>query len=144
MIISRLNSRVNPFQKAKSLMTVLIIDDDPEDTSLFREALNELYPHAVCIIAHTCKNIQVSMKNIGEVDIIFIDGHMYPIPGNACLEQLIKIVDRSKTKLVVYSGGVSPTERLELEKIGADHILIKATSYDLLKSSIGEILASHF
>jgi DNA-binding response OmpR family regulator len=125
-------------------MTVLIIDDDPEDTSLFAEALNELYPNSICIISHSCEDIQASMNKIGEVDIIFLDGHMYPVGGKTCLTQLIKIVDHAKTQIVIYSGSLSPAEKIELEKIGADHILIKPPNYKLLKSSIGEILARHF
>jgi DNA-binding NarL/FixJ family response regulator len=125
-------------------MTVLIIDDDPEDTFLFREALHELYPHVACLIAHTCENIQTFMEKIGKVDIILVDAHMYPVDGKACLERLVKIVDHSQTKLVVYSGDLSPAERLELEKTGVDYILVKAANYALLKSAISELLADRF
>lgn len=125
-------------------MTVLIIDDDLEDTSFFCEAIHELYPNVTCIIAHTCENIQASMERIGEVDFIFLDGHMYPIEGKACLEGLVKIVDHSKTKIVIYSGSLSPTEQFELQTIGADYILIKAPNYNQLKSSISEIIAKRF
>ena len=123
-------------------MTILIIDDDPEDTSLFREALYELFPNAVCIIAHNCEKIRSAMEKIGEVDMIFLDRHMYPIEGKECLEQLTKIVDHSKTKIVIYSGSISPMEQLALEKAGADYTLIKASNYYLLKSSVGEMLAN--
>jgi DNA-binding response OmpR family regulator len=125
-------------------MTILIIDDDPEDTSLFCEALNELYPDAICIIAHTCENIHSYMERIGEMEMIFLDGHMFPVEGKTCLQELLNIVDRTKTKIAIYSGGLSPTEQFELEKIGADYILIKAGNYDELKSGIGEILARRF
>jgi DNA-binding response OmpR family regulator len=124
-------------------MTILMIDDDLEDISLFCEALKELNPNAVCIVAHTCENIQASMERIGEVDIIFLDAHMYPVEGKSCLAQVVKIVDHSKTKIVIYSGPLSPMEQLELEKIGVDYILIKAPDYNLLKSGISEILANH-
>ena len=123
-------------------MKVLLIDDDPDDTSLFREALFELDPNITCIIANTCENIQASLDMIGQVDIIFMDDHLYPIEGKVCLEQLARIVDHSKTKLVVYSGSLSPSDQLDLERIGADYVLIKATDYQMLKTSIREILNS--
>ena len=128
----------------KLLMNVLIIDDDPEDTSLFCEALNELYPNATCTVAHSSEYILTSIDRIIEMDIIFIDGHMHPMDGQTCLELLIKSVDRSKTKIVIYSGSLSPKEQLDLKQIGADYILLKAPSYYLLKASIGEIFAAHF
>jgi DNA-binding response OmpR family regulator len=124
-------------------MTILIIDDDPDDTSLFCEAVSDLDPNATCIVAHSCENIQASIETINEVDIIFVDGHMYPIGGKACLEKLMKFVDRSRTKIIVYTGSLSPAEKIELEEIGADHILIKTASYQELKSNIGEILENH-
>lgn len=124
-------------------MKVLLIDDDPDDTSLFREALFELDPDIICILANTCENIQASMDMIGQVDIIFMDDHLYPIEGKVCLEQLTRIVDHSRTKLVVYSGSLSPPDQLDLERIGADYVLIKATDYQTLKTSIREILNSH-
>ena len=125
-------------------MNVLIIDDDPEDTSLFCEALNELYPNATCTVAHSSDYIHTSLERIVEMDIIFMDGHMQPMDGQSCLEQLIKCVDRSKTKIVVYSGSLSPKEQLDMKKIGADYILLKAPSYYLLKENIGKIFATHF
>jgi hypothetical protein len=44
-----------------------------------------------------------------------------------------------KTKIVIYSGSITPVEQLELEKTGADYTLIKASNCSLLKSSIGEM-----
>lgn len=125
-------------------MTILIIDDDQDDTTLFCEALADLDPTATCLVAHSCENIKNSFDTISKADVIFIDGHMYPIGGKACLEELMKIVDRANTTIIIYSGGMSPQETTELEEIGADHILIKTGNFDDMKSNIGKILANHF
>ena len=125
-------------------MNILVIDDDPEDTLLFCEALSELHPNAICIVAHTCENIKTTMELIPQVDIIFIDGHMYPLDGKACLEQLIKFVDRSRTKIVIHSSFLSQEDQVALEVIGVDDFLIKAPNYQMLKSNIGRLLAFYF
>ena len=124
-------------------MNILIIDDDPEDTMVFCEALTDLDPLATCRVAHSCENIQASAESIATVDIIFIDGHMYPIDGKACLIELMKFVDRSRTKIIIHSGSISPEEKQALEDAGADFILLKTSSYQQLKLNISEILATH-
>lgn len=75
------------------------------------------------------------------MDMIFLDGHMFPVEGKTCLQELLKIVDRKKTTIAIYSGGLSPAEQVEFEKIGADYILIKAGDYNELKARIGQLIA---
>lgn len=122
-------------------MQILIIDDDPEDTALFCEAVTELDPLAICRVAHTCEQIHSSAEMIAAVDFIFLAGHMHPVGGKACLAALMEFVDRARTRIIIHSGSLSPAEKNELEETGADLILLKTGSYEELKTNIAEILA---
>ena len=120
-------------------MNILIIDDDAEDTALFCEALSEIDPAAKYVVAHTCEGLDAQIA-LQAPDIIFLDAHMYPIDGRTCLQQIMKVLDHSKTRIVIHSGSISAEEQLDLQARGADHFLIKALTYPLLKDSIRGIL----
>jgi CheY-like chemotaxis protein len=124
-------------------MNVLIIDDDSEDTLLFCEALNELFPKAKCTSIHACKDILQAVVAITP-DIIFLDGHMHPTSGSECLKLLNDVIDRRKTKIIIHSGSLSPAELSEFRQIGVDDILLKARTYEELKSNIVRIVVDKY
>lgn len=121
-------------------MHILIIDDDKDDTDMFCEVLKELLPDAKCSVSHTCSKIKQTIEKLGIPDIIFMDGHMYPMNGKECLIELNSFLDRSRTKIVIHSGSINEIEGTELKKLGIDHILIKADSYEGWKSNLREIV----
>jgi chemotaxis response regulator CheB len=69
-------------------MRILIIDDDREDTDLFCEALNEIFPDAICTAKNNCSDIGVLLKHLAVQDVIFIDGHLNTMMGIACLQEM--------------------------------------------------------
>src|SRR5690349_15741222 len=102
-------SEEKPTSANEIAMTVLIIDDDPEETTLFCEAFNELYPYGKCLAANSCENI-CQIIDEESPEIIFVDGHMYPTSGRECLQLLNSVVDRTRVKIIIHSGSLSPKE----------------------------------
>jgi DNA-binding NarL/FixJ family response regulator len=123
-------------------MTILIIDDDVEDRMLFCEAVNELFPKATCRSINSCDNINETIELI-QPDLIFMDGHMYPKNGAECLKEIKGVINRERIKIVIHSGNLSPEELHELKTAGADHILIKASSFEALKANIKFIIEEY-
>src|SRR5688572_468976 len=105
-------------------MNVLIIDDDTEDTSLFCDAFNELFPEAHCTGIGSCENIQDTLNEV-QPDIIFMDGHMIPLSGKECLKKINNLIDRKRIKIIIHSGSLSPNELNEFKEVGVDDVLIK-------------------
>jgi response regulator of citrate/malate metabolism len=124
-------------------MTVLIIDDDAEDTEMFCEALTELFPEAICHTANSCEKIAATLDNF-KPDIIFMDGHMFPTNGAECLKKLNELVDRGRVKIIVHSGSLSPAELNGFTAVGVDDVLIKASSYKEIKSNLVRILVDKY
>src|ERR1051325_6271990 len=94
----------------KTTINVLVIDDDQDDAALLKEAIHELYPEAICNTVGTCENIHEHINGKTLVDIIFLDGHLYPVDCESCIKNIFEIVDRTKTKVIIYSGSLSPKE----------------------------------
>jgi response regulator of citrate/malate metabolism len=124
-------------------MRLLIIDDDYEDIELFREAVSEIFPHAVLASRKSCSDIEACVEELRNQDIIFLDGHLATESGLECLKKL-KTVLKDETKIVIHSGSLSPSELEDFKIAGVDEILIKASSYALLKSNLKELLSRKF
>ena len=124
-------------------MTVLIIDDDAEDTELFCDAFHELFPDALCEIANSCKKIETAVNSI-HPDIIFMDGHMFPTSGKECLKKLNEHVDRKRIKVIVHSGSLTPNEVDDFNAMGIDGVMIKASSFSQLKSNLVNIIVDRY
>lgn len=116
-------------------MNVLIIDDDPEDTALFCEALHELLPEAIFQAINSCKNLSENVQAFNP-DIIFLDGHLNPMCGKECLLLLSDVIDRNRTKIIIHSGSLSPMELHEFQEGNVDEIIFKTGSYQKLKDNI--------
>jgi response regulator of citrate/malate metabolism len=124
-------------------MRLLIIDDDHEDIELFREAVSEIFPHAICASRKSCSDIEAFLKESATLDLIFLDGHLATESGLDCLKKLKTIIDE-QTKIVIHSGSLSPSELADFKIAGVDEILIKASSYELLKSNLKGLLSRKF
>lgn len=123
-------------------MNLLIIDDDPDDTTLFCDAINDLYPLAHCSGVNSAADIQEVVARILP-DIIFLDGHMFPVSGKECLLKLNSFIDRTRIKIVIHSGSLSPTEIDEFKEVGIDDILVKAPSYNQMLEDLKGIIKKY-
>jgi CheY-like chemotaxis protein len=122
-------------------MNILIIDDDSEDIELFCEALYEVLPEAVCHHKDSCRDIDLFLKEHTGFDLIFIDGHMQPMTGRECYIKLSGLVNSSTTKIVIYTGSLSPLEKEEFKSLGVYAIMQKAPSFEMMKNNLREVFS---
>jgi DNA-binding NarL/FixJ family response regulator len=124
-------------------MNIMIIDDDDDDTALFCEAVKELFPDANCLSVSSCDGIEDKINN-ARPDIIFLDGHMYPINGKECLKEINRVIGRGNIKVIIHSGSLSPSESRAFIELGVDDIILKAPSYQELKANIERIIVDKY
>jgi response regulator of citrate/malate metabolism len=122
-------------------MNILIIDDDPDDAMFFCEAISDIAPHLKCIATHDWKTAKESLDEFGAPEFIFLDAYMYPQGGKECLMMLGKLEHLFDTTIIIHSGLLSPAQIQEFLALGADKIMMKATSRDSLHTSLREILS---
>ena len=120
-------------------MDILIIDDDPEDTSFFCEVLREVAPDAHCVVENKCSNIAGTFAKLRHMPkLIFIDSVMFPISGKECLIQVKALINPSYTRIIIYSGFLSTQQIEEFKSLGADEVILKADNYEKLKAFISK------
>jgi CheY-like chemotaxis protein len=124
-------------------MHILMIDDDPEDSMLFCDAIKDIAPEHICHVANSCQ-LAKSLLEENEVapDIIFLDAFMYPMGGKECLIQISQLEKLRDTRIIIHSGSLSPAQTEEFLYLGADQIMTKAKTYEALCKSLNEIFAN--
>src|SRR5687767_12303227 len=111
-------------------MKVLIIDDDVEDTDMFRDALNDVAPFVTCTVANTPYTGLAHINNSSESPLyIFLDANMSRIDGKECLRQLRAMEKLKHTKIIMYSGHISDSQIEEFKNLGADEYVKKPDTY---------------
>ncbi|MBT1702304.1 response regulator [Chryseosolibacter indicus] len=122
-------------------MNVLIIDDDDEDKELFCEALQIVAPTFNCLTASSCQSAITLLSNTKAIpQFIFIDMHINGVSGIECLKSIKTLEDIHKATIIMYTGVMSPADRDECIALGANEILIKPTSFNLLGRALDLIV----
>src|SRR5687767_891638 len=123
-------------------MKFLLIDDDSDDRVLFREALQEVSPDAICVTESDGRKALSNLFNPStqRPDVIFVDVNMPKISGWDCLTQ---IKSQEKTKdIPVFMYSTSSHER-DIKKAsngGAACLITKPEDFTELKNCLTEII----
>lgn len=117
-------------------MTVLNIDDDPDDLALFCDALNSIDPKITCLTAQTpTEAFQLLDENETIPTYIFLDINMPIKNGKQCLKEIRKRPNLSKTPVVILTTSRYIPDKEEYEELGVSSFLNKGTAYfDLVRS----------
>jgi CheY-like chemotaxis protein len=116
---------------------VLIVDDDPDDIQISREALIVIDPSILCLTAKDGEDAWEVLKNEPSLpDYIFADINMPVMDGK---EFLIHIKNSTRFKtipVIIFSTSTNDKEIVELKKLGAKEFIVKPHSFDKLVQSI--------
>lgn len=112
----------------KRNFNILIVDDDEQSSSLFKELL-ELRGHTVCSINEGGQCISKCQHN--SYDIIFLDYHLEDING-VDLADFIKDIFKSKALIFAYTGDFSSQALSDFKNIGMQGAIIKPINPDLI------------
>ncbi len=113
-------------------MTILTVDDDDEDIEIFLEAIRDIDPSILCLVARSAEEALMILNS--EIDLpeyIFLDINMPKIDGNACLREIKRDKRFSRIPVVMYSTYNGKKEIEMYRGLGADY-LPKQNSYNEL------------
>jgi CheY-like chemotaxis protein len=123
-------------------MIVLNVDDDLEDREFFCEALREVDPSIICLIAGSgMEALSLLQEQITLPDYIFLDINMPMMDGKQCLKALKSIAQFETIPVIMYSTSTDTREIRECYKLGAEDFLIKPPSYEKLVNDLTSIFA---
>jgi CheY-like chemotaxis protein len=118
----------------------LLIDDDVDDSELFREALEETDRS---VFLHCSENGEEALKLLKEIDkpsIIFLDINMPRMNGWECLKKLKSSAEYKDIPVIMYSTSSHQREVDIAIDLGALSFFTKPHSYLELKNMIKGVL----
>lgn len=124
-------------------MTILLIDDDMDDTLLFRKVVSDINDSIFFLSAQDGKealDFLQSAKNLP--DIIFLDLNMPKMNGKECLALLKKDPVLREIPVIIYTTSSLPKDKLETIAEGALCFITKPSSIADLKKILQVITGS--
>jgi CheY-like chemotaxis protein len=122
-------------------ITVLCIDDDDDDTEIFREAISMIDSTCVCItVSRAMDGLRILETAIP--DIIFLDINMPIIGGRETLKRIRQIAELSVVPVYMLSTTMDETEFECLRKVGATGCLSKPKSFQELCVMLHDVLGT--
>jgi len=123
-------------------MTILYVDDDPDDRQIFQEAIAAIDTAHVCITAQDGLAALSLLSDRKYPDIIFLDINMPLMDGKSCLTEIRGNKKTAHIPVVMCTTSNNPDERKKCEKLGASDFFLKPVSYREMKEILASILKS--
>ena len=125
-------------------MTILLIEDDQDDTILFFEAVRDFDPTIKFVAVPDAIEALSYLKDINNhlPDFIFLDLRMPGMTGEQCLRELKKDPRLAPVPVIVYTTSKEVNESILLTNLGAAHFMSKPVSpeevYYMVSFVLGE------
>lgn len=126
------------------LITILVIDDDCEDSSFITDAIKELYPQKEVICLDKVEIAIAYLESLAPTSLptLVIVDYSMPILDGIDFLKWIKTKDVfSGIPVVVYSHSTFPKHRAECLSLGAALYLTKSSSVAALHEDVKQMLA---
>jgi DNA-binding NtrC family response regulator len=126
-------------------LSLLIVDDDPDDRTFFIEAAKEVDEHIECITANNGRNALELLNNSfpSLPDLIFLDIRMPLLNGKKCLQELKEDERFKNIPVVIYTTSKLVEEAIELKKMGAAHFISKPPNADEIYYLVSVVIEEH-
>ena len=115
---------------------ILIVDDNPANTTVLKEILKNRYQ----IKKAPSGEKAIEMVSDFKPDLILLDTKMTGIDGFETCSNIRSIQQTTSTKIIMISSDGSVSERLRCYKIGADDYMIKPFEEQELLAKVGVYL----
>ncbi len=121
-------------------MVILCIDDDPDDTDFFCEAIKVVSPVAQCLTANDGLSALKILRSEVQPDVIFLDINMPRMSGREVLMQIKKSYKLSQIPIIIYSTTILPRDIDNFRNLGAQDVLAKHVKLKDLSDALQVII----
>ncbi len=119
------------------------MEDDPDDTVLFIEALNEIKTATLFDVAGNGVAALEKLQNAEQLpDMIFMAIHLPMMNGIDCLKEIVNNTQFKNIPVVILSS--DKTQVNVIRNLGASAFLAKPASFKVLKEKVEEIVNLDF
>jgi len=126
---------------------IFLADDDSDDRDFFADAMAEAGPGVVLKEfpdGMYLMDALLAVEPAALPEFIFLDINMPRMSGFECLEQIRKHEHLKDLKVIVHSTSSHPDNIQRAMESGASFYAVKPSSFEKLKSLLGQILAMDF
>lgn len=121
-------------------LNILVVDDDPDDQFLFREALEYVDSNALLQFAFNGVEALEAIDTEKRPDYVFLDLNMPVMDGVECLAQLKKLDFFDSFKVIIYSTSIDPKVAVQCKSNGAASVIQKPNDFLKLCSILANVL----
>lgn len=122
---------------------ILLIDDDLDDTQLFRDAIEESKLDLVCLTAKNGEEGFHVLENSATLpDVILLDVNMPRMGGLEFLALIKNSASFKHIPVTMYSTSKSPEIELIARRLGAEYYIKKPNNFDEYTCIIIQVLNS--
>jgi len=120
-------------------MILLCVDDDPDDVEIFREAVKELDPSYICIVARNGKEALETLHALTP-DMVFLDINMPVMNGRDTLRNIRADESLKCVPVCILSTHITDSDARQYRQMGAVACLIKPRSFSAFSQMIQTVL----
>jgi CheY-like chemotaxis protein len=121
-------------------MRVLLIDDDKDDQTLFRDAVKMISPDIECDVADNGNEGLAMLNRYRKLPgLLFLDINMPIMDGRETLKLIRESAHLRTLPVIIYSTSNNPREIEKFVKEGAEYI-VKGNSFSELVTSLSKPL----
>lgn len=123
-------------------MTLLCVDDDPEDVELFQDAVKIIDNECTCVVANNGCEALRTLATL-KPDYIFLDINMPVMDGKETLRSIRSDRRFNATPVCILSTSTSKPEADLCRILGANRWLVKPNSFEELIASLRTVLGQN-
>jgi CheY-like chemotaxis protein len=126
------------------MKSILLIDDDRDDTELFKEAVENIDP-TISFYSFDDGNEAIEAlvtEGISLPDMVFLDINMPSVSGWDCLRRLKKTDALRGIPVIMYTTSSLTREKEIAYDLGASGFITKPEDYKALKEMVNVILSA--
>ena len=109
-------------------MTLLCIDDDPDDLEIFCEAVKKIDPSYICVVTHNGKEALEMLKTLTP-DMVFLDINMPVMNGRDTLKVIRADKKFNAIPVYILSTYIPDDDAVAYRQMGAFECIKKPLSF---------------
>lgn len=120
-------------------MTILYIEDDPDDCEIFRDALNSIAPYHTLFCVEDGKHALTLLEKFIP-DYIFLDINLPGMTGKEFLKTLKRLPNLNLIPVIMFTTSQNPADEKECKNLGAVDYISKPPMFHHLCDALKRYL----
>jgi CheY-like chemotaxis protein len=127
-------------EESRLSLNILLVEDDEDDISFFKEAVQKLEFKNEVAVARNCQQLFSYIELNKSFDIIFLDINLPMVDGKQCLKN-IKVSELYKdVPIIMFTGSSAQADIDEVYENGAHYHVVKPYAHINYVASLKMIL----